>query len=89
MKKTRIPQYLHLPLQLLWFDSEELMIIMVLYVFGLVFGGWAWAGIVIGPYLYIQVKRKKPRGFLRHLLYQAGLYRLDGYPEPHSSRFWE
>ena len=89
MSKVKVPQYMHLPLQILWFDIEELMVIMVLYVVGLVFGGWAWVSLIIGPYFYIQVKRRKPRGFLRHFLYQLGIYRLDGYPSPHTNEFHE
>ncbi len=89
MEKIRVPQYLHLPLQVLWFDTEELMVIVVLYVFGLVFGGWAWLLLILGPYGYIQVKRNKPRGFLRHQLYSLGFYRLDGYPSAHVNEFHE
>lgn len=89
MGRIKVPQYMHMPLQILWFDTGEIMVIMVLYVFGLIFGGWAWLSVIIGPYLYIQVKRRKPRGFLRHLLYQLGFYRLDGYPSPHTNEFYE
>lgn len=87
--KERMPQYLHLPLQILWFDVEELMVIVVLYVMSLVFGGFMWFGLVIGPYLFMQAKRKYQRGFLRHLLYQGGIYTLEGYPGPYDNEFYE
>ena len=87
--KARVPQYLHLPVQVLWFDMEELMVLVILYLIALVFGGWTWLGLLVGPYTYMQVKRRKPRGFLRNLLYQAGIYSMEGYPSPYSNRFHE
>ena len=89
MKKVRLPQYLHLPIQFLWFDSEELMIIVVMYIFATVFGGYSWFLMIIVPYLYMQYKRNKPRGYLRHLIFLGGIYTLKNYPGPHGKRFSE
>ena len=87
--KVRLPQYMHLPMQFLWFDTEEMMVIVFFYVFALVFGGYVWIGVIVGPYLYMQVKRKKPRGFLRHLIYSLGFTKLKGYPPPQAFKFYE
>ncbi len=87
--KAKVPQYLHLPVQVLWFDMEEVMVITLLYVVAVIFGGWTWLALFVGPFYYMQVKRRKPRGFLRHFLYQVGIYQLDGYPPPYSRRFYE
>lgn len=79
-----MPQYLHLPLQILWFDIEIWSVVVVLYAICMVYGGWLWLILPIGVYAFIVVKRGKPRGFLRHLLYKAGIYKLDFYPPAHS-----
>jgi hypothetical protein len=49
--KVRVPQYLHLPLQILWFDTEEVSVIIVSYLIGLLFGGLAWLLLVLLPCL--------------------------------------
>jgi len=87
--KVRLPQYLHLPMQFLWFDTEELTVIVFFYVFALLFGGGFWLAVLIGPYLYMHVKRNKPRGFLRHLIYVAGFSGMKGYPPPQATQFHE
>ncbi|MEJ2743454.1 MAG: type IV conjugative transfer system protein TraL [Gammaproteobacteria bacterium] len=84
-----MPQYMHLSTQLLWFDQEELSIILCCYLMGLVFGGWAWSLLIIGPIVYIPIKRRQPRGFLLHLLYRVGLAQLKGYPGPEAKVFFE
>ena len=78
-----------MPLQFLWFDTEEMSVILFFYIFGVLFGSWAWLMVVIGPFFYIQVKRKKPRGFLLHTLHVLGFAHLKGYPGPHAKHFSE
>lgn len=85
----RMPQYLHLPLQVLWFDTEELMLIMSIYVMALTMGGYAGLVGLAGLIWYMKVKHNNPRGFLRHILYGSGVYTLEGYPSPFARRFYE
>ena len=80
--KERLPKYLHQPLQILWFNVEELGIAVVFYLMAVIFGGWWWLSVVAGPYLYMNVSRGKPRGYLKHVLYGWGIYELEGYPSP-------
>lgn len=87
--RVRVPQYMHLPMQFLWFDTEEISIILVSYIVGLVFGGLAWFAMVLGPALYIPVKRRQPRGFMMHFLYRFGMAKLRGYPGPDARIFNE
>jgi len=87
--KAKVPQYLHLPVQVLWFDMEEIMVMTLMYIIALIFGGFTWLALVVVPFAYMQVKRRKPRGFLRHFLYQLGIFSLEGYPQPYSDRFYE
>lgn len=89
MEKVRVPQYLHLSMQLLWFDTEELASIFFFYIFAVLFGGWAWLLLIVGPFIFIQIKRCKPRGYLLHFLYSIGFIKLKGYPGPHATKFHE
>lgn len=87
--RVRVPKFMHLPLQILWFDTEEISIIMIGYTIGLVFGGLAWIALVLGPVFYIPIKRKQPRGFMKHMLFRIGLAHLKGYPGPEAKVFSE
>lgn len=90
MSQVRVPQYLHMPGQLLWFDTEELMVLVVAYTMANTLGSkWAWlVGFALAG-LFIWVKRRKPRGFIRHALYQAAIYKLEHYPPAPVRRFYE
>jgi hypothetical protein len=87
--KVRVPQYLHLPLQILWFDTEEVSVIVMSYLISIIFGGYAWFLLVLGPCLYISIKRRQPRGYLVHTLHRLGFAKLVGYPGPQAKEFYE
>jgi hypothetical protein len=87
--KVRVPQYLHLPLQILWFDTEEISVIVIFYLMAIIFGGFAWLFVVLGPCCYINIKNKQPRGYLLHTLYRLGFAQLKGYPGPQAKEFYE
>lgn len=78
----KIPQYLHRPLQVLWWESDEFLIVMLGFGMWLTFGGYYF--VVVGltvPYVYSKFKKRYSRGFLRHMMYFAGFKRFEGYPE--------
>ena len=83
------PQYLSNPLQVLWFESDELAVIVFCFVLALVYGGLVWLGFLAGPYLYHRTKQNKPRGYLFHLLYTVGLLKMEGYPSHFEQEFRE
>ncbi len=85
----KMPEYLHLPLQVLWFDTPELTLIAMLYIMAAIFGGIAWAFLFVGPILIIPYKRAQPRGYFSHLLYVLGWQSYSGYPSHTLSRFAE
>jgi len=85
----QLPCYLHLPLQVLWFDSSEITMIAMFYIAGVLFGGIAWLLLVVGPILIIPYKRQQPRGFLAHFFYMIGWSRFCGYPTHTLSNFTE
>jgi type IV conjugative transfer system protein TraL len=87
--KVRIPQYLHRPPQILWFDAQEILILACVYVGAVSFKGWSWAPLVIAGWAAIRFKRRRPRGFILHLFYRTGLFPLKNYPLPTASAFHE
>ncbi len=89
MEKKRFPQYLSAPFQVLWFESDDLVIALIFYVLALLYGGVFWLLIAGGPYAYSSVKKRYPRGFLKHSLYFMGLVRMRGYPEFFETEFYE
>lgn len=78
--QRQFPQYLSKPYQILWFEPDDLAIMAGLYLLAMIFGGFFWLLLPLGPFFYGRVKRAYPRGFLRHLLYFAGLTEMKGYP---------
>jgi len=87
--EVRVPKQLHMPIQILWFYQDELLIIVLMYLAGVLFGGWFWLGLVIGPVIYIRVSRSKPRGYLKHKLIELGFFKLKYYPCSYIREFRE
>jgi len=80
MKVDRFPQYLNAPFQVLWLEADELAIFFGGFIFVLLYGGMFWFLMFLLPWGYSKLKKKYPRGFLKHCLYFAGLTRMHGYP---------
>jgi len=88
--RARVPRYLHLPIQILWFDMEDIAIVLLCYVLWMVMDKfWLLPMVVLVPYLFHHLKARKPRGFVRHVLYEFGFQKLDGYPPPQVIDFEE
>ena len=87
--EERMPEYLHLPLQVLWFDTPELTLIAMLYIVAAILGGITWLLLIVGPILMIPYKRSQPRGVFSHLLYVCGWQRYSGYPLAAQTTFSE
>jgi hypothetical protein len=87
---ARVPRYLHLPPQILWFDTEDLAAIAGCYLAWLMFSSWVILPFaVLVPFFFIRTKQRRPRGFLRHKLYSLGFASLKGYPPAHVRSFRE
>jgi type IV conjugative transfer system protein TraL len=90
MDGARVPRYLHLPVQILWFDMEDIGVILASYAIWMVMDSWWLLPIVVlVPWMFKTMKADKPRGFLRHLLYAYGLQKLERYPGPQTMHFDE
>ena len=87
--EERMPLYMHLPLQILWFEATEMMAITLFYIAAMIFGGMMWILLFVGPYLLITVTRSQPRGYMKHLIYNLGWSHMPGYPTPSATRFKE
>jgi len=85
----KMPQYLADPYQLLWFEPDDLSIMLIGYLLAMTFGGFFWLVMVAGPLGYGLVKRRYPKGLLRHLFYMIGWTKLHGYPNFFEEEFRE
>ena len=86
---VRFPQYLSSPLQVLWFEADELGIILFFFVLGFLFGNIYYLLMVAGPYAYSKIKKDYPTGFLQHCSYFTGLAKFDFYPDFFTRTFIE
>jgi hypothetical protein len=88
--RARLSLLLHLQLQILWFQVEDIAVIAVSYTLWLMLDSWRWIWIVVAlPWLVMTIKAEKPRGYLRHVLYGIGLQKLEHYPRPDIEVFHE
>ncbi len=85
----KFPQYLSSPLQVLWFEVDEIGIIFLSFLLGLLLEGIFYIGMIVFPYLYTKFKKKYPRGFLGHVFYFLGVTKIHGYPHFFEKEFVE
>ena len=85
----KFPQHLSRPFQVLFWETDDLAIVFLCMTIALVIGGLTWFLLIIGPLAFSALKRNRPRGFLRHLLYLSGLLRYKGYPSAFVKNFRE
>ncbi|MDY0300517.1 MAG: type IV conjugative transfer system protein TraL [Trichlorobacter sp.] len=85
----RFPKYLSSPLHILWWEIDEVAIIMMCLCMCLLFGNIWWILLFVLPVVYSQLKKRAEKGFLKHLLYQLGLVKIDGYPHYYEQEFYE
>ena len=83
------PQYLSKPIQVLWFESDELILFVFTLTLALIYGKIMWLVFLVTQYFYTRTKRLKPRGFLKHILYMFGLIQMKNYPEYFQREFHE
>jgi len=83
------PQYLGKPIQVLWFEVDELIIFIFTLTLALIYGGLMWIIFVGVQWFYTRTKRKHAKGFLKHILYMLGLLEMKNYPEYFEKEFHE
>lgn len=89
--EEKVPQYLSSPLQVFFFDADEIGVFFVLLMIAVVIGKMiiGFAFVTIFCVLYRRIKVNQPNGYLKHMLYFAGLKRLKKYPTCFDSEFQE
>ena len=86
---VRFPQYLSSPMQVLWFEADELGIILFFVTLGFIYGNIFYLLMFLGPFLYRRSKSKYPTGFLQHCAYFIGLAKFSFYPDAFTKTFIE
>lgn len=89
MEDIRIPQYLHRPYQVLFFEVDELFALIIMLFLAISFGTIFW--VLLVPYMYMlsYFKKKYPRGYLKHLFYVLGLINFKNAPSYYETKFYE
>jgi len=82
------PRYLHRPYRLLWFEKDEIILMIGVYVIALLTVMKALLAIPVVIIVYRREKQKRPRGFLRHVLYRLGIISFARYPDAFLTRFF-
>lgn len=85
----KIPQNLHKPITVLWWDADEFAIIaffamltaLVNIKFAIFLFGIPWA--------LRHIKKNYPRGFLKQIFYFLGIQEISGYPPYYEREFNE
>ncbi len=85
----KFPQYLSKPIQVLWFETDELVVFFFFFTLALIFGKFMWIVLIVFQVFYTTTKRTKARGFLRHSLYMFGLLKMKNYPDYFEREFRE
>jgi type IV conjugative transfer system protein TraL len=83
------PQYLASPLQILWFETDEVATLLICFIISSLFGGWSWLLLFLGPYFYLRLKKNYPKSFIKHSLYFLGLKTPKHYPSTFEKSFCE
>jgi len=87
--RVRVFQYLHRPYQVLFFEEDDLVLLVLALILALCFGGKLWILIIPFTFFYASLKRRLPRGYLRHIFYATGLVKLKGLPTFFEDKFNE
>lgn len=87
MYKFKVPQYLHLPYQVLFFEIDDLVLLLMFIFVSVYFSFSVGLVILIILIVYVKFKRRLGRGFLFHVLYAIGFVRFKGYPLYLEKRF--
>ena len=83
------PQYLHRPYRLLWFEMDEIFIMVFGYMLSMIFTLWILLVLPLAVFLFRVEKRRRPRGFFRHFWYRLGILEFKGYPSSFQKEFKE
>lgn len=87
--QRKFPQYLSQPFSVLWFELDDLLMMLMSIVVAQALGGWFWLMVPIAPWALTRIKRGAPRGFTKHVIYYLGLSKAEHYPTFFEKEFLE
>ena len=75
----------------MWFEPDDMIMAYASAImFGFLIGGWAgWIAAFVVPFYYGKVKKRYPRGFVKHVGYLLGIITFKGYPGYFQQKFRE
>jgi len=87
--RVTTPKHLHKPFRILWFESDELLLIFGGLILGIYITPIFFPILFGSAFVVRKMKTKFTRGFVRHLPYFLGLMRFRNYPSFFDSHFNE
>lgn len=83
MEERYIPQYLNAQIQLLWWELDEIVVLLSFVSLGII-SGHQYMGAGVGFLVmnfYTKLTTKKQPGFFKHVMYKYGLWGKKNIPE--------
>lgn len=83
MEERYIPKYLNAQIQLLWWELDEVIVLMTFVSLGII-SGHTYIGAGIGfavMSFYTKMNSKKQPGFMKHIMYKYGMWGKKNIPE--------
>ena len=80
MEERYIPKYLNAQIQFLWWELDEIIVMMIFVSFGIL-GNHTYVGAAIGfivMNIYSKLNNKKQPGFFKHVMYRYGFWGKKG-----------
>ena len=86
MKYKRIPKYIDAPVQFLWWEMQEGLLIVFLTIGSMILFHQALYGVVVGVLIasqYAKFKENNIRGYFTHYLYYFGFLNVKKVVKPY------
>jgi conjugal transfer pilus assembly protein TraL len=89
--KGWFPRYFDSPIQILWWEIDEILPLFLMLMIGLFFGSFLFCAVIGFVLFWLITKYKKnlPNGYIGNILYMTGLRRIKGYPSYLENKFRE
>ncbi|TDA63644.1 type IV conjugative transfer system protein TraL [Sulfuricurvum sp. IAE1] len=83
MEERYIPKYLNAQIQLLWWELDEMIVLMAFVGLGIVADHtYIFAGLgIIAMNIYSKLNNQKQPGFFKHVMYRFGFWGKKHLPE--------
>ena len=87
--KVQTPKYLHKPFRILWFESDELLLIFGGLVLGMYVSFMLFPILLVLAFIIRRLKTRLNRGFVRHIPYFLGVMKFKNFPSFFETHFNE